>query len=147
MALINCKECGAKISKKSTACPHCGAPQKKKTSAVTWLVTLFIVFGVIVFFNDYSPDPARQKAKEARQAAETKAATLPEDKRIFLTAEIKKQGYHCPLAKMAWPEGVNQYGNVFRVACGPVGQSGVFEKGFFRVSVTDTGVIRVKPWD
>jgi len=43
MALIKCYECGAQISKTAKSCPHCGAP-KKKTSAVTWGVTLFLVF-------------------------------------------------------------------------------------------------------
>ena len=40
MALINCKECGESISKKADKCPKCGAPQKKRTSSITWIAAL-----------------------------------------------------------------------------------------------------------
>jgi len=50
MALTKCKECGKEISKKAEKCPHCGAPQKKKTSLFTWLVTILIVLWVIGYF-------------------------------------------------------------------------------------------------
>ncbi len=39
MALVKCKECGQEVSQKAGSCPKCGAPIKKKTSVVTWLVT------------------------------------------------------------------------------------------------------------
>lgn len=48
MALIKCKECGHEISRKADKCPHCGAPRKKSTSLLTWLVLILIVFGVYV---------------------------------------------------------------------------------------------------
>lgn len=38
MALVKCKECGQEISQKAGSCPKCGAPIKKKTSVITWLV-------------------------------------------------------------------------------------------------------------
>lgn len=44
MALIKCNECGAEISKSAKSCPHCGVPAKKKTSIVTWVVTIFLTF-------------------------------------------------------------------------------------------------------
>lgn len=39
--LINCKDCGAQISKNANSCPQCGA-KNKKTSIITWLVLIFI---------------------------------------------------------------------------------------------------------
>lgn len=43
MALTKCKECGNKISKKAKTCPQCGAPNKKQTSPVTYLVLVVII--------------------------------------------------------------------------------------------------------
>lgn len=43
MALVACRECGNQISKKAPSCPACGAPRKRKTSTVTWLITIFVV--------------------------------------------------------------------------------------------------------
>src|SRR5438128_1059418 len=53
MALVKCKECGEQISKKAAACPKCGAPAKKKTSAFTWLVTILLLLGVVGYFSGY----------------------------------------------------------------------------------------------
>ena len=50
MALTKCKECGEEISKKATQCPKCGAPAKKKTSLVTWMITIFIGLWVVGYF-------------------------------------------------------------------------------------------------
>ena len=47
MALIKCKECGESISKKASSCPKCGAPAKKKTSVLTWLVVILLGLGFI----------------------------------------------------------------------------------------------------
>jgi len=43
--LISCKECNSKVSKKAKDCPSCGAPQKNKTSAFTWIICVFMLFG------------------------------------------------------------------------------------------------------
>ena len=52
MALAKCKECGNEISIKAEKCPHCGNPAKKKTSVLTWLVTIFIALWVIGYFSN-----------------------------------------------------------------------------------------------
>lgn len=51
--LIKCSGCGAEISKKAKACPHCGEPAPKKTSLLTWLVLILFIFGI---FGAFSPD-------------------------------------------------------------------------------------------
>lgn len=54
MALIKCKECGHQISKKATACPNCGAPNKqKKTPIVEWLVAIFFVVLLATYFTNH----------------------------------------------------------------------------------------------
>jgi hypothetical protein len=54
MALTKCKECGEEISKKAEKCPKCGAPQKKKTSLFTWLVTIVVVLWAVGYFSGNS---------------------------------------------------------------------------------------------
>ena len=51
MALIKCKECGNEISKKAEKCPNCGAPAKKKTSVLTWVITVIFVLGFVGYIN------------------------------------------------------------------------------------------------
>lgn len=55
MALINCKDCGEKVSKKAKSCPKCGASTPKKTSIFTWLILLIIVYVVYVTSQNTSP--------------------------------------------------------------------------------------------
>ncbi len=50
MALTKCKGCGEEISKKAEKCPKCGAPQKKRTSLFTWLVTIIVVLWAVGYF-------------------------------------------------------------------------------------------------
>ncbi len=47
MALTKCKDCKTEMSKKAKSCPKCGAPAKKKTSFLTWLVLILIGFGFV----------------------------------------------------------------------------------------------------
>lgn len=46
MAMVKCKECAQSVSNKAKSCPSCGAPIKKKTSALTWI--MLVVLGLIV---------------------------------------------------------------------------------------------------
>lgn len=77
MAMTKCAECGSDVSTKAEACPKCGAPispkktvvTKKKTSFVTWLVTIFIVIGVIGAITGESKDEKRIKQAKKDAAA------------------------------------------------------------------------------
>jgi hypothetical protein len=44
MALVKCGECGGAISDTAAACPQCGAPPKKKTSVLTWVIGAFVLY-------------------------------------------------------------------------------------------------------
>lgn len=57
MALIKCKECGEKISKKAEACPHCGNPLKKKGgwTTVEWFTVIFVApIGIFIVYGMFS---------------------------------------------------------------------------------------------
>ncbi len=47
MSLIQCKECGKRISKNAVSCPYCGepVPRKKGTPWFIWVVV--VVFGLV----------------------------------------------------------------------------------------------------
>jgi hypothetical protein len=67
MALTKCKECGEEISKKAEKCPKCGAPQKKKTSLMTWLVTVLLVLVAIGYFSGNSGSGTSNTASSKRE--------------------------------------------------------------------------------
>lgn len=46
MALVKCKECGEQVSTQAKTCPKCGARVPKKTSLITWVVLIFIIYVV-----------------------------------------------------------------------------------------------------
>lgn len=79
MAIVDCKECRARISDQAGACPQCGAPTKggavahvavtqpkKKTSVVTWVV---LIFAAIVILPVY----VKQEAQRASESGSPKA--------------------------------------------------------------------------
>ena len=67
MALTKCKECGEEISKNAEKCPKCGAPQKKKTSLFTWLVTIFVIFWAVGHFSGNSGTGTANTADSKRE--------------------------------------------------------------------------------
>lgn len=52
MALTDCKECDHEISKKAETCPHCGAPQKRKTNLFTWVIVIVLSFWLFAVLTD-----------------------------------------------------------------------------------------------
>lgn len=72
MALVKCNDCGKEISKKAKACPDCGSPPKKKTSLLTWLVALCLLYGFVNGFTQYGsnspPPPQVPETKEEKEA-------------------------------------------------------------------------------
>jgi len=75
MALIKCKECGHQISNKAKTCSNCGVPLPKRTSVLTWLVTILIGLGVFgaIMSPSKSPD---QKVAEKQVKEETIIAMI-----------------------------------------------------------------------
>lgn len=84
MALRECKECGAAISKKAKVCPGCGGPCKKETSMHTWLLVIIIGTVLVVVMSDKSPPaaPAAPVVLTAEQKLAREAALVAELKGI-----------------------------------------------------------------
>jgi len=74
MALVKCKECGEQVSTKAATCPKCGAKAPKKTSVVTWLVLIIIVFGVYSAMQA-PPSPQTSKSQSTSVVPPTRSAT------------------------------------------------------------------------
>lgn len=64
MALIECSECGAKVSDRATRCPHCG--NRKSVAGIVFL-WVFIVLVVVVFVMAIV---SRQKADRLHREVE-----------------------------------------------------------------------------
>lgn len=59
MALIDCPECGKRVSKQASSCPNCGVTIKNKPQEVGCLTSMFIIFGLgigaIALFSSNTP--------------------------------------------------------------------------------------------
>ena len=95
---------------------------------------ILIIIGILVFCSlNFSAVAGREiKMDKQMQAAATEA--------------IRIWGYNCPLAKMAFAQGADAYGDVVKVYCGPADRPGVYEKAVFRVTFTPDGKVTVTPW-
>src|SRR5687767_1031808 len=108
MSLVSCKECGKEVSNKAAACPSCGF-KPKRTSRVTWLVTIFVAVPLLIAIvngggergTSVSPqaespeqDAAKRQKRLEREAAERKRE-LDDQRasyaRIIAEKEISKQ--------------------------------------------------------
>lgn len=107
MALIQCKACGAKVSRDAAACPQCGHPPPKRTSWVTWIVLVGVGYLAVQCsaMMDASDKRAAERAAQmspAQQEAEErqrKAARYLEDARVNCELAIRKFLRHPPSAK------------------------------------------------
>lgn len=87
MALIVCKECGENVSKNAKACPNCGEPVPKGTSAFTAIVVLLIAFGIYSASTRNSIEASRELPAVAKTPAQL-AAELKE-------SQAKQARYGC----------------------------------------------------
>ena len=71
---------------------------------------------------------------------------LSPDEVDLLTSVIQKTGYNCPLAKLAWGKGVDAYGTVIKVYCGPQDQDVIYKRAVFRFTRLPNEAISVVPW-
>jgi len=72
MALINCHECGAKVSTSAKVCPGCGVKPKKPTSMTTWVIGGVVLSAIIVSLATAPPEPAA-KVKTPEEIAQDEA--------------------------------------------------------------------------
>lgn len=69
MALIQCRECNAKISDSAKSCPACGSPLPKKTSAFTKIVLGLLGLGALI--QIFSTKPTETASPKTTPVAET----------------------------------------------------------------------------
>jgi hypothetical protein len=94
MALIKCKECQSEISSKATSCPKCGAPVKKPTTLLIWLIAavpVLIILGNMA--NSTLPKSSKVDEINTARTNENETANSNEsisDKTIIPKEELKK---------------------------------------------------------
>jgi hypothetical protein len=87
MAMVFCEDCGEKVSKDATACPHCGRSRGEAKPAAGWLsaftkehgalVTyLTLVGAIITFFYHWHVDLDQARLSQATTTRESKKAFL-----------------------------------------------------------------------
>ncbi len=68
-ALVKCKDCGHKVSKRADKCPHCGAPVKHKSSGCLSVIALLFVIAVAIGVISFSLDENKSWAPQAPKKA------------------------------------------------------------------------------
>ena len=82
MAMTKCKECGVEVSTKAKECPKCGAPVKRKTSLVTWLVVALVGFWVIGYIAR-GPSTSTSSTSAAKSEPTPREVAMKETKLDF----------------------------------------------------------------
>lgn len=90
MAMMECRECGHKISETAVSCPNCGATdavttKKRKTSLFTWLVVVLVALWF--YFEANMPSTG-----SSQYVAKPKTVDTLRSKNSVKTTEIKRQG-------------------------------------------------------
>jgi len=49
MAVINCKECGGKVSENADSCPHCGSQRDSKKEERGQIINGFLIICYLIF--------------------------------------------------------------------------------------------------
>lgn len=90
MAIRPCKECGEDMSTTATACPHCGA-KEKRTSGFTWIVAVFLGLIVFAWISVSLDRDQRAEATAAKAAALTPAQRDAAKKQAALERATEKR--------------------------------------------------------
>jgi len=71
--MMECKECGHKVSESAESCPNCGArrtTKKKKTSLFTWMFIAGVTY--LIFFSNSSRDINYRESSKVSNLHQTK---------------------------------------------------------------------------
>jgi len=86
MALIECHECGKKISSDTKVCPQCGARQRYRPSTgIVVFAILAVIFGIYGVTSTNSPPP-----KATKTAAELAEDEAKERRHLVVAIAAKK---------------------------------------------------------
>lgn len=87
MAMSKCKECGTEVSTKAKQCPKCGAPVKKKTSLVTWLVGILVGLWFIGYIAS-DPSTSTSSSSAAKSEPTPREVAMKETKLDFSWGKV-----------------------------------------------------------
>jgi len=99
MALIKCKECGHKVSKKAETCPSCGAPVKKKTSSLQGSIHKLlaaIILGVLLIWGcgtcveNLPESGTTQKPNKPKKSDQPTSTSIPKDVTYTIIDETRR---------------------------------------------------------
>lgn len=99
MALINCKECNAKISDSAKSCPNCGNPnlkQEKSSGCSTTLIVIGSIFLLLFIIGKCSNESNTESYNSDVDLVDTSVVTVADTSAVVsnvtqLTAEGRKE--------------------------------------------------------
>lgn len=128
MGMTSCRECGKPVSSKAKACPHCGVVRPRRTSLLTWVVTIFVGVGVVAILAGQNatapPKPAPPKdpcngvdalyatrgyVRQILKSPGSATFALPAD-----SAAERRPGKECRFLVQSWVDAKNPMGVVLR---------------------------------
>ena len=85
MALVKCKDCGTKISRRAKSCPSCGAPNKPEAGIIsTGCGCLILLIGVFICAGLLPETEADAKVRELEAAMDAGTFRLGADQEQIL---------------------------------------------------------------
>ncbi len=141
MSLIQCKECGKRISKKSEVCPYCGEPVPKQKTQSGWKTILYIVgiFYGITFILWVTKSGFYSEESRINRQVETNVKEVhkpQKERRITL-----KGGYFACTTEALFDEIITAAVNKDNLAIGHLMSKGcVLTKKGVRISIIDLGI-------
>lgn len=95
MAMIKCKECGNVVSDAAAACPHCGAPiKKKKTSVLTWIVAVILGLWLFGFISSQIDNNGSTDSKTSSSAPSSKTYKIGETAHVGYTSYLVQKAFY-----------------------------------------------------
>ncbi|MCX8492446.1 MAG: zinc ribbon domain-containing protein [Cyclobacteriaceae bacterium] len=91
MAIVRCKECDNEFSNQAKACPKCGAPTKKKTSFLTWILVIFIGIWAINIVTNQSTSGIAGAVKKNEQQLKPPRSEYSEQRNLDYRAAALEQ--------------------------------------------------------
>lgn len=106
MALIECKECGAEVSNKAKACPHCGAQVRRDgVGCGSLLLILFVVVFLAAVVGEDERPPAVDGGDEPVEAVCESDSCLADKYMIDAVVACKRPIQNLSKYQFEWLDG------------------------------------------
>lgn len=80
MALVKCRECGEQVSTSAKSCPKCGAKPPRRTSLLTWIVLVFVIFMAYVAIQTRTTSTSSGNSSARSDSASSGSSQVPAQK-------------------------------------------------------------------